>query len=239
VEVKTCLQDRGVLGVLVDFISQLIQLLYNLTKTVGVPNYGLAIILFTIAVKVVLYPLTFKQLKSMRKMQEIQPVVIELQKKYKNNQQKMQQAMMELYQKEGVNPLGGCLPLLIQMPILFALFSSLRTFFDPALNPTVEIAHATFIWVPNLGNPDPYYVLPVLVAAGTFLQQKVSMVSVSGQQDQTQKTMLYVMPLIIGYVSLQFPAGLSLYWVMYSITGIMEQFLIRRPHKVKEEVSVK
>lgn len=225
------------MGVLIDFISQSIQFLYNVTKTLGIPNYGLAIILFTIAVKVVLYPLTFKQLKSMRKMQELQPKIKDLQKKYKGNQQKMQQAMMELYQKEGVNPLGGCLPLLVQMPILFALFSSLRSFFDPVANPTVELAHATFLWVPNLGQPDPFYVLPVLVAAGTFLQQKVSMVS--GQQDQTQKTMLVIMPLIIGYVSLQFPAGLSLYWVMYSVTGILEQFIIRRPQKVKEEVSAR
>jgi len=225
------------LGILIDFISKSIQFLYNVTKTIGIPNYGLAIIIFTVAVKVVLYPLTFKQLKSMRKMQEIQPKVKELQKKYKGNQQKMQQGMMELYQKEGVNPLGGCLPLVIQMPILYSLFRSLRNFFDPVANPAVELAHATFIWVPNLGQPDPFYILPVLVAVGTFLQQKVSMVS--GQQDQTQKTMLFVMPLIIGYVSLQFPAGLSLYWVMYSVMGILEQFIIRRPQRFKEEVSAK
>ena len=227
------------MGALIDFISQSIQVLYNVTKAVGFPNYGLAIILFTIVVKVILFPLTYNQVKSMRKMQEIQPILKEIQKKYKNNQQKLQQAMMELYQKEGINPFSGCLPLLIQMPILFALFSSLRTFFDPTLNPDVVMAHATFIWVPNLGNPDPFYVLPVLVAAGTFIQQKVSMVSINSQQDQTQKTMLYIMPLIIGYISLQFPAGLSLYWVMYSITGILEQLIIRRPQKVKEEVNVK
>lgn len=226
------------MSILVDFLSQSIQFLYNITRTIGIPNYGLAIILFTILVKVILYPLTYKQLRSMRRMQELQPRVQELQKKYKGNPQKSQQAMMELYQKEGVNPLGGCLPLLIQMPILFALFSALRNFFNPALNPAVDMAHANFLWVTNLGQPDPY-ILPVLVAIGTFFQQKVSMVASSGQ-DQTQKTMLYVMPLIIGWMSRNFSAGLALYWVTFSLMGILEQWLIRRqPHLVKEEVSAK
>ncbi|OIQ59121.1 membrane protein insertase YidC [Moorella thermoacetica] len=223
--------------ILVDFLSQSIQFLYNITKAVGIPNYGLAIILFTIAVKVILYPLTYRQLRAMRRMQELQPKIQELQKKYKNNPQKAQQAMMELYQKEKVNPLGGCLPLLIQMPILYALFSSLRSFFNPALNPTVNMAHANFLWISNLGQPDPY-ILPVLVAIGTFFQQKVSMVS--GGQDQTQKTMLFVMPLIIGWMSRNFSAGLSLYWVTFSLMGILEQWLARRqPHLVKEEISAK
>ncbi|GAF25759.1 Membrane protein insertase YidC [Moorella thermoacetica] len=223
--------------ILVDFLSQSIQFLYNITKAIGIPNYGLAIILFTIAVKVILYPLTYRQLRSMRRLQELQPKIQELQKKYKSNPQKAQQAMMELYQKEKVNPLGGCLPLLIQMPILYALFSSLRSFFNPALNPTVNLAHANFLWISNLGQPDPY-ILPVLVAVGTFFQQKVSMVS--GGQDQTQKTMLFVMPLIIGWMSRNFSAGLSLYWVTFSLMGILEQWLARRqPHLVKEEISAK
>ncbi|AKX95382.1 membrane protein [Moorella thermoacetica] len=223
--------------ILVDFLSQSIQFLYNITKAIGIPNYGLAIILFTIAVKVILYPLTYRQLRSMRRLQELQPKIQELQKKYKSNPQKAQQAMMELYQKEKVNPLGGCLPLLIQMPILYALFTSLRSFFNPALNPTVNLAHANFLWISNLGQPDPY-ILPVLVAVGTFFQQKVSMVS--GGQDQTQKTMLFVMPLIIGWMSRNFSAGLSLYWVTFSLMGILEQWLARRqPHLVKEEISAK
>ncbi|APC09719.1 YidC/Oxa1 family membrane protein insertase [Neomoorella thermoacetica] len=223
--------------ILVEFLSQSIQFLYNITKAIGIPNYGLAIILFTIAVKVILYPLTYRQLRSMRRLQELQPKIQELQKKYKSNPQKAQQAMMELYQKEKVNPLGGCLPLLIQMPILYALFSSLRSFFNPALNPTVNLAHANFLWISNLGQPDPY-ILPVLVAVGTFFQQKVSMVS--GGQDQTQKTMLFVMPLIIGWMSRNFSAGLSLYWVTFSLMGILEQWLARRqPHLVKEEISAK
>ncbi|MEW8959731.1 MAG: YidC/Oxa1 family membrane protein insertase, partial [Moorella sp. (in: firmicutes)] len=208
------------------------------TKNIGIPNYGLAIILFTILVKVILYPLTYKQLRSMKKMQELQPKIQELQKKYKNNPQKAQQAMMELYQKEGVNPLGGCLPLLVQMPILFALFSALRVFFDPVHHPPyVELAHADFLWIKNLGQPDPI-ILPVLVALGTYFQQKISMVGTS--QDQTQKTMLIVMPLLIGWMSRNFSAGLSLYWVTFSLMGILEQWFIRRqPRLVKEEISSK
>ncbi|QGP91932.1 Membrane protein insertase YidC 2 [Neomoorella glycerini] len=226
------------MNILVDFLSQSIQFLYNITRTMGIPNYGLAIILFTILVKVILFPLTYRQLRSMKRMQEIQPKIQELQKKYKSNPQKAQQAMMELYQKEGVNPLGGCLPLLVQMPVLFALFSALRTFFDPVHHPAyVELAHANFLWVSNLGQPDPY-ILPILVALGTFFQQKVSMVG--GNQDQTQRTMLIVMPLVIGWMSRSFSAGLSLYWVTFSLMGILEQWLVRRkPHLVKEEISAK
>lgn len=224
--------------VLIDFISHSIQYLYNFTAAIGLPNYGLAIIIFTLIIKVLLYPLTFKQLQSMRKMQEINPKVKEIQAKYKNNQQKQQQAMMELYQKEGVNPLGGCLPLLIQLPILYSLFSALRTFFDPAYNPDVVLEHANFLWIPNLGNPDPLYILPVLVVVSTFLQQKAGMVKTN--QDQMQKTLLYVMPVIIGYISTQFSAGLALYWVAYSAIGVLEQLIIRRfPQGTKEEVSAK
>lgn len=173
----------------------------------------------------------------MRRMQELQPKVQELQKKYKNNPQKAQKAVLELYQAEKINPFSGCLPLLIQMPILFALFSALRGFFDPATNPGVRMEHANFLWVPNLGSRDPYFILPILVAVTTFLQQKASMVN---PQDQSQKTMLIVMPLLIGWMSSQFSAGLALYWVVFSLMGILEQWFLRRqPGLMKEEVSAK
>lgn len=225
------------MGGLVNFLSQSIQFFYNITETIGIPNYGLAIVFFTIAVKIILYPLTYKQLKSMRRMQELQPKVQELQRKYKNDPQKAQKAVLELYQAEKINPFSGCLPLLIQMPILFALFSALRDFFDPAANPGVKMEHANFLWVPNLGHPDPYFILPILVAVSTFLQQKASMVN---PQDQTQKTMLIVMPLLIGWMSSHFSAGLALYWVVFSLMGILEQWFLRRqPGLMKEEVSAK
>lgn len=225
------------MGGLVDFLSQSLQFFYRITGLLGVPNYGLAIILFTVAVKILLSPLTYKQLKSIKRMQELQPKVQEIQKKYKNNPQKAQQAMLELYRAEKINPLGGCLPLLVQMPILFALFAALRDFFNPARNPAVKMEHANFFWVPNLGQTDPYFLLPVLVAVSTFLQQRVSMVN---PQDSSQRTMLIVMPLIIGWMSSQLPAGLALYWVVFSVMGILEQWLLRKqPGLTKGEVSAK
>ncbi|MGI6552399.1 MAG: YidC/Oxa1 family membrane protein insertase [Bacillota bacterium] len=218
---------------LVNFISNSIQFFYEVTASIGFPNYGLAIILFTVVVKMFLFPLTSTQVRSMKKMQEIQPKIKEIQTKYKKDPQKAQQAVMEMYQKAGVNPFAGCLPLLVQMPILFALFSSLRVFFDPVQHPAyVNLDHAHFLWIKNLGAPDPW-ILPILVAGFTFLQQKISM---GPSNDQTQKTMLYIMPLMIAWFSRSFPSGLALYWVMYSIISSLEHLVIRRtPGRIKEE----
>ncbi|MCG0277067.1 MAG: YidC/Oxa1 family membrane protein insertase [Thermanaeromonas sp.] len=225
------------MGGLVEFLSQSLQFFYSITGVLGVPNYGLAIIFFTVAVKLLLSPLTYKQLKSIKRMQELQPKIQEIQKRYKNNPQKAQQAMLELYRAEKINPLGGCLPLLVQMPILFALFAALRDFFDPRRNPAVNMEHANFFWIPNLGQADPYFLLPVLVAVTTYLQQRISMVN---PRDGSQRTMLVVMPLLIGWMSSHFPAGLALYWVVFSVMGILEQWLLRRqPGLTKGEVSAK
>lgn len=225
---------------LVDILSRFIQFLYTLTASIGVPNYGLAIILFTIIIKLVLLPLTAMQVRSMRVMQQIQPKIKEVQNKYKNDPQKSQEAIMELYKKHGANPFSGCLPLLVQMPILFALFSALRNFFNPTLHPAyVNMEHANFLWIPNLGQPDPYiYGLPLLVMIFTFLQQKLS--TPGGNADQTQKSMLYVMPLFMGWISRSFPSGLALYWVVYNLMSGLEQLVLRKqPLIAKEETSVK
>ncbi|GAW93650.1 YidC/Oxa1 family membrane protein insertase [Calderihabitans maritimus] len=222
---------------LVDFISQSIQFFYIITDKIGIPNYGLAIILFTVAVKIILYPLTYKQMKAMRKMQELQPKVKEIQEKYKKNPQKSQEELMKLYKEHGANPFAGCWPLLIQMPILIALFRSLQVFFDPTKHPDyVNLAHAKFLWIDNLGNPDPL-LLPILVGVTQYLQQKVTSPNI---QDQTQKTMLYMMPIMLAVISRGFPAGLSLYWVVFSVVGAVQQIIInRQPLAVKEEVRAK
>lgn len=222
-----------------NLLSQLIQFLYNLTAAIGIPNYGIAIIIFTIIIKLLLLPLTTMQVRSMRAMQEIQPKVAEIQKKYKNDPEKANQAVMELYQKHRVNPFSGCLPLLIQMPILYALFAALRNFFSPENHPAyVNMEHAKFLWIPNLGQPDPY-ILPILAMIFTFLQQRIN--SPAGNVDQTQKTMLYVMPLFMGWISRSFPAGLAIYWIVYSIMSALEQLFLRRKGslKSKEEASAK
>jgi len=230
----------------IEFFSRSIQFFYTFSEIIGIPSYGIAIALFTLAIKVILFPLTRKQYVSMARMQEIQPELQKLQKKYKNDPERQQQEMMKVYQEYGVNPFASCLPLLIQMPILLALFTTLQRFFDPVRHPAyVNLDKATFLWVPSLGSPDPLFILPVLVALGTFVQQKVTMAKGGatpqgdGAGAQTQKVMLYFMPLFIGYISKNFPAGLSVYWVVYSIYGIIEQFLIRREPKVVKEAAGK
>lgn len=230
---------------LVDFISQAIQFFYVLASAVGVANYGIAIIFFTLVVKVILFPLTYQQIKSMRKLQALQPKIAAVQKKYKNNPQKAQQAMVELYQQEGANPLGGCLPLLVQLPILWALFTALRIFFDPEQHPPyVNLDHAGFLWIGNLGFSDPV-VLPILVVVSTFVQQWVTMRLTPGtgandQAQQMQRMMLYIMPLFMGWISRGFPAGLALYWVAYSLLSMLEQVIARRGGgALQEEVGVK
>ena len=227
------------MDVLEKIISHSIQFFYEITLAIGLPSYGFAIIVFTIAIKLLLIPLTIKQVKGMKIMQELQPKVQEIQKKYKNDKQKAQQLIMELYKEHNANPFSGCWPLLVQMPILFALFRSLRVFFDPVLAPAyVNLEHAGFLWIPNLGNPDHLYILPVLVVAGTFLQQKITM-GATLEQNPNQKLPLYLMPLFIGWISMTFPAALALYWLMYSVVGIAEHRFIRRPLTAKEEVKKK
>lgn len=218
----------------IDGVSQIIQYFYLASVWLNVPSYGLAIIFFTIAVKLVLFPLTRTQMRSMRAMQELQPKIKAIQDKYKDKPEKAQQAMMKLYQERGASPMAGCLPLLIQMPIIFALFNSLRTFFDPVNHPAyVDLTKAQFLWVGNLGQPDPI-ILPLLTVVATFGQQYMSSMASAGKIDQTQKTMLFIMPLFVGWIARSFPAGLTLYWVMYSLVSAVEMIVINRSAKVEK-----
>ncbi len=203
----------------VQWFASVIQFMYGITDSLGVANYGLAIIFMTIIIKIALFPITQKQLKSMRAMQEIQPKTKYLQEKYKDDPQKMQTKVMELYKEHGVNPFGGCLPLLVQMPIFIAFYQSLFSF-----KFAVE-EHARFLWIPNIGSSDPWYILAVLAAATTFIQQRVAMVDV---KDPTQKSMLYIMPLFMAWIAATMPAGLPLYWVTFNILGIIQQLYINR-----------
>lgn len=201
----------------IQWFTHVINLMYQLTGSIGVPNYGLAIVFMTIAIKLVLFPLTQKQMKSMRGMQAIQPKLKYIQDKYKDDPQTMQKKVMEMYKEHGVNPFGGCLPLLIQMPIFIAFYQSLYNFKFP-----VE-AHASFLWIPNIGKPDPYFILAILAALTTYLQQRVSMVDT---KDPTQKSMLYFMPLFMAWIAYKMPAGLPLYWVVFNTLGILQQLYV-------------
>ncbi len=200
----------------VKFLQSVLEVFHNITGLIGFENYGLAIVLLTIVIKMILYPLTVKQVKSMKAMQEIQPAMKKLQKDYKNNPQLMQQKMGELYKEAGVNPLAGCLPLFAQMPILMGMFYALRD-----LQYTGE---PSFLWLPTLSMPDPYYILPVLSALTTFIQQKQT----TTDMNQQMKMMMIFMPIFIGWISLSFPAGLVLYWVTMNIMQILQQWWMYR-----------
>lgn len=204
---------------LVDGMTSLTHWLYGLTVQIGLPSYALAIIILTILIKAVLFPLTQKQMVSMRRMTEIQPKIKAIQDKYKGKDpQKMQQKIMEIYKENNVNPMAGCLPILIQMPILIALFRSLLKI------EFLDTTHAGFFWIPILSSTDPLYILPVLAALTTFMQTKLT----TSTTDQTQRMMLYMMPLFIGWFSTQMPSGLVLYWVMFNILGFAQQFLVNK-----------
>ncbi len=217
----------GFLQPVADIISKVIDILYGLTVTVGFPSYALAIILISILIKLLLYPLMQKQMKSTMNMQEVQPKLEYLQKKYKNNPEKLNEEMMKLYKEYDVNPAAGCLPLLIQFPILIGLFMALRQY------EFVPIEHAAFFWVPNLGDVDPLHILPILVAATMFLQQKISMATTAGnaQTEQMMKTMLYVMPAMMLFVCWTMPAGLCLYWAFFSVLSIVQQHFMNKEKK--------
>ena len=184
---------------------------YSVTSAAGLESYGFPIILLTILIKVVTYPLTVKQVKPMKAMQEIQPKMKKIQEKYKSDPQMLQQKTGELFREAGVNPLAGCLPLLVQMPILMGMYYALFNFTFPSAEA------AAFFWLPSMSEPDPYYILPVLSAATTFLQQKLTSSEMTGQ-----------MPLFIGWISLTFPSGLVLYWVTMNVVQIIQQWWMYR-----------
>ncbi len=204
-------------------ILKLLKFIYSL-----IPNYGIAIIILSIIIKFVFYPLTHKSFSSAQKMQQVQPLLKEVQAKYKGNPQKVQQETMKLYKEHGVSPLGGCLPLLIQFPFLFALY--------PVLQSTIELRHAGFIfWLKDLSIPDPLYILPVLMGITMFFQQKLMSQKPSPNMDEkqlaqlkTQKFMMYGMPIFFVFIFKSLPAGLVLYWFTYNILSVLEQLSIRK-----------
>jgi YidC/Oxa1 family membrane protein insertase len=192
--------------------------LYNVNSMFGLVSYGYAIILLTIIVKFLLYPLTVKQVKSMKAMQEIAPKMKKIQEKYKDNPQVMQQKVAAMYQEAGVNPLAGCLPLLVQMPILMGMYYSLYNLEYPSADA------AQFLWLPSLSEADPYYILPVLNVLTTFYQTRQT----SDMSNPQMKMMMLIMPLFIGFISLTFPSGLVLYWVVMNLCQILQQWWIYR-----------
>ena len=201
--------------------------LFAITSAAGFASYGWAIVLLTIIIKMILYPLTVKQVKSMKAMQELSPKMKKIQEKYKDNPQVMQQKIGALYKDAGVNPLAGCLPLLIQMPILMGMYYALFNFTYPSAEA------AKFLWLPSMSEADPLYILPILSALTTFLQQKMT----TTEMNQQMKIMMTVMPLFIGWISLSFPSGLVLYWVTMNVVQIAQQWWMYRGEDSKKEAA--
>ncbi|MEW6984192.1 membrane protein insertase YidC [Colwelliaceae bacterium 6471] len=182
----------------------------------GVGNWGIAIIIITLIVKGGMYPLTKAQYTSMAKMRALQPKMTQLKERFGDDRQKMSQAMMELYKKEKVNPAGGCLPLIIQMPIFLALY---WVFLE-----SVELRHAPFaLWIQDLSSQDPFYILPILMGISMFIMQKMQPMTI---QDPMQQKIMQYMPVMFTVFFFWFPSGLVLYWLVSNIISIVQMKII-------------
>ena len=198
-----------------NLLQQFFAFLLNTTdKYVG--NFGISIIIVTILIKILLLPLTLKQDKSMKEMKKLQPELEKIKEKYANDKQMLNIKTMELYKEHKVNPLGGCLPLLLQLPILFALFGVLRSGIIPA--------DSSFLWL-KLTDKDPYYILPILNGAVSFFQQKLMG---SADSNPQMKNMMYIFPVMMIYISYRMPSGLQLYWLTSSILAVVQQYFIMK-----------
>ena len=206
---------------LVDFVVHILNAIYGV-----VGNYGIAIIIVTVLMRIIIFPLTLKQEKSMKKMRELQPELEKIKEKYKDNPQEYQQKTAELYRESGVNPLGGCLPLLIQMPVFVALYW--------AFSGNAIPADAKFLWF-TLKQPDRLFMignfafnlLPILNVGVTYIQQKIMTNTTSGQESSQQmQTMLYMMPLMMLFIFYKMPSGVTLYYLVSGALSLVQQYFI-------------
>jgi len=195
-------------------ISRIIMAILNFMYSL-IGNYGFAIMIFALLIKLIFFPLSRQMIMSQHKMQLIQPELKKIQQKYKNDQQRLNQEMMHLYKTYKVNPFTGCLPLLIQMPIFFALFRTLTT--------SIEFRQASFLfWITDLSLKDPYYVLPISMGVMMLIQSLTTTI------DPRQRLMVIFMPILMVWIFLSLPSGLQLYWFSYNILTLIEHFVIKR-----------
>ncbi|HET7753317.1 MAG TPA: membrane protein insertase YidC [Anaeromyxobacteraceae bacterium] len=215
-ELDTAVDYGAVTNLFAFFARMLLWVMRQLEAVVA--NWGVAIILLTFLVKLVLYPLTAKSMQSMNEMRKLQPEIEKLKAKHGDDREKMNLAVMQLYREHKVNPLGGCLPMLLQMPIWFALYATLQT--------SVELYREPFLWIKDLTHYDPYYVLPLAMGASSFIMQRLS----PQPADNTQaKMLLYFMPVFFTFIMLKLPAGLTLYILVNNLLSIaQQQWLMRR-----------
>jgi YidC/Oxa1 family membrane protein insertase len=179
-------------------------------------NWGWSIVAVTLIIRLVLYPLTYKGMVSMNRLKELSPKIKEIQKQYKGEPQKMNAKMMELYKKHKANPMGGCLPMLLQIPVFFAIYRVL-------LN-SIELKHAEWIgWYTDLSVMDPYYVLPILMGASMYWQQRITPTNFT---DPMQEKIMRFLPLIFTFFFMTFPAGLTLYWFVNNLFSVAQQYYV-------------
>lgn len=213
--------DYGMLSVISIFIFSVMSYIYAF-----VGNWGWSIVLVTLLIKLVFYQLSAKSYRSMASMRRLQPKITELRDRYADDKTKLSQVTMELYRKEKVNPLGGCLPILVQMPVFIALYWMLME--------SVELRQAPWmLWIQDLSSPDPLYVLPVFMGLTMFIQQKLGPAS----PDPTQAKMMMMLPVLFTFLFSSFPAGLVLYWTVNNSLSIIQQWYITR--KYGEEIKAK
>lgn len=182
-----------------------------------VKNYGIAIIILTVLLKIAFYPLTKYGLKSMKQIQQIQPQILSLREKYKDDKQRMNKEVFELYKRYKVNPLSGCLPMLVQVPVFIALYEVLLV--------AIELRHAPFaLWLTDLSAQDPYYITPVLMGVTMFIQQKMTPTAM----DPAQEKIMLIMPVVLTFLFFTFPSGLIIYWIVNNLISIAQQYQIYR-----------
>jgi YidC/Oxa1 family membrane protein insertase len=180
-------------------------------------NYGVAIILLTVVIKVIFFPLTHYSYKSMKDMQKVQPLMAKLKKKYKDDKEKLNREVMALYRTHKVNPLSGCLPMILQIPVFFALYK--------ALMGSIELRHAPFVfWIKDLSAKDPSYITPILMGASMFMQQKMT----PTMGDPMQAKVMLAMPIVFTFMFLNFPSGLVIYWLVNNVLSIGQQLYINK-----------
>ena len=213
--------DYGWLTVIAKPIHWLLQFLHGI-----VGNWGWAIVLLTIVIKTIFFPLQAASYRSMARMKAVTPRLTQIRERYGNDRVKMNQAMMELYKTEKINPLGGCLPIVVQIPVFIALYWVLLA--------SVEMRGAPWIgWIKDLSNPDPFYILPLIMAGTMFIQVKLN----PTPPDPMQAKMMMIMPLVFSVMFFFFPAGLVLYWLVNNIYSIIQQWLITR--KINDQMAAK
>lgn len=212
----TVIIDYGFFHFISKPLLMILNFFYSFTK-----NYGVSIILLTFLIKLVFFPLSQKSYRSMKELQKLQPKLEEIRKKYANDKEKLNREMMLLYKRHGVNPMSGCLPMLIQIPFFIALYQALMN--------AIELRQAPFIfWIKDLSSADPYYITPILMGLTMLIQQMLT----PSSGDVVQKRMMYILPVVFTFMFINFPSGLVIYWLVNNVFSIIQQIVTMKKQNV-------